>query len=120
MAVSLGRLPSLSLVYDATTNATPELNVLSGPCKVHSIRIVNADGAARYLKLYDDLNPTVGTTAPHEILRVPASTNITFHFGKYPLEFSQGLSFASVTAGGTAGTTGSTDVTTSLACTEES
>lgn len=116
MTVLLGQLPSLTIAYDADADATIERDILAGPATVKSATIVNADAGVRYVKLFDDINPVVGTTAPDEIWMIPASGTVTLHFGDKPLEFPTGLSMAAVTTGGTAGTTPPTDLKVTLAC----
>lgn len=57
-----------------------------------------------FLKLYDDAAPTIGTTAPHLILRCLAGWKITVLF--FPgITFATALKYGTVTTGGTAGTT---------------
>jgi hypothetical protein len=63
--------------------------------------------AASFLKLWNAAAPTVGTTVPDMIIRVPggATTLLAIPEG---VSFGTGLSFACVTAGGTGGVTGPT------------
>jgi len=75
----------------------------------------NSDNAA-YLKLYDNASPTVGTTAPDLVFRVPVNQrrSICIPDG---WDFTS-LSFAVVISGGTAGTTAPTnDVTVKMVTT---
>lgn len=99
-----------SIVKDTDADETVEADVLGGPCRVTDI-YTEGVAAASYLKFYDDIAPIVGTTIPDYVIEIPASGTLARAafplFGK-PLEFSEGLSFACVTTGGTAGDTGPT------------
>ena len=104
---------TFQIVKDADADGTIQRDVFPGKCRLHHVSLDNAaNGAASYLKLYDDLNPVVGTTSPDEILRARASVKEEFPINpnvENPgLVFENGLSFACVTAGGTAGTTSPT------------
>lgn len=94
-------------------NATADDAIVSGAKKVHAIDLDNsANAAGSYLKLYDNSDPTVGTTVPDEIIYVRGTKRrrITYHDDK--LEFATALSVACVTAGGTGGTTAPTSAVT--------
>lgn len=98
-----------NIVKDADSDATSENDVRSGATTVFIVDVDNtANAAATYTKLYDSASPTVGTTAPDYIVKTPASVRRSFVLGLEGCAFATGLSFASVTAGGTAGTTGPT------------
>lgn len=91
-------------IRDADVDATPELDVMAGPCRVTHIRVGNVDSstALAYLKLYDDPNPTVGTSIPDYVFELPAGKIVDLSLGS-GIPFANGLSFACVTTGGTAG-----------------
>src|SRR3990167_3473614 len=95
------------LIYDADVNATGENDMTGTSGILYMVDIDNtANGAASYIKLYDALSPTIGTTAPDWIFKVAASV-------RRVLAITEGfaftnLSMAGLTAGGTAGTTGPT------------
>jgi hypothetical protein len=105
--ITRAEFPGYTLVKDGTCDNAAEKDVMAGPCRLASLYVNNAENSASsYLKLYDDENPTVGTTVPDFVIEVPGR-----FIGSLPCNppngypFSTGLSFAAVTAGGTAGTT---------------
>ena len=121
MSVSTTPLSSplgAAIVTDADSDATAENNVRGGATTVYLVDVDNAlNAAVTYTKLYNNTGPTVGTTAPDVILMTPASTRRVFSQGLEGVSFGTALSFASVTAGGTAGTTSPTsDVTVRILC----
>lgn len=107
-----------AIVSDADSNATAENDVRGGATIVYQVDIDNsANAAITYTKLYNSASPTVGTTAPDMILMTPASVRKVFTLDMGGVSFSTGLSFASLTAGGTAGSTGPTsDVIVKILC----
>jgi len=109
---------SASIISDADSNATSEDNVRNGATTVYMVDVDNtANSATTFVKLYDATGPTVGTTAPDFILKVKASVRRVFVLDPLGADFTTGLSFASTTAGGTAGTTGPTsDVIVKILC----
>ena len=109
---------SASIISDADSNATSEDDVRNGATTVYLVDVDNsANAATTYVKLYDNAGPTVGTTAPDIILKVTASTRKVFTLDMGGIAFTTGLSFASLTAGGTAGSTGPTsDVIVKILC----
>lgn len=104
----LGLTGTHRLIRDADVDATLEANVNDGAATLYGLDIDNsANAAASYVKVYNATTATVGTTDPDLIIMVPASVrrSITIPAG---LKLATGLSFAAVTAGGTAGTTAPT------------
>lgn len=100
-------LSGASLLVDTDADAVA-VAVKASSAVLYQIEVDNtANAAASYLKLYNTGSPTVGTTAPDWIVMIPASQerNITIPEG---LTFGTALSYACVTAGGTAGTTSPT------------
>ena len=94
-----------NIVTDTASNATAENDVRSGAATVYLVDVDNtANAAVSYTKLYDSASPTVGTTAPDFIFKVTASTRKVFVLDMSGVAFTTGLSFATVTAAGTAGT----------------
>lgn len=91
------------LVVETASGATPDNNVTGTSGSICLLEIDNtANAADSYLKLYDRAAPVVGTDPPDFIFRCKASQ-------RRSLAFPQGwdftaLSFATVTAPGTAGT----------------
>ena len=95
------------LVVETAAGATPDNNVLGAAGSIYQIDVDNAaNAAASYLKLYDAAAPTVGTTAPDAVLRVPAGQRRQWVIPE-GWAFTI-LSFACVTAGGTTGVTAPT------------
>lgn len=94
-----------NIVTDTTSNATSEDDVRGGATTVYMVDVDNtANAAVSYVKLYDSAAPTVGTTAPDFVFKVTASTRKVFVLDMSGVAFTTGLSFATVTAAGTAGT----------------
>jgi len=104
------------LVVETASGATPNNNVLGAVGKVYTIDVDNSLNAVPcYLKLYDDGNPSVGTTAPNMIVPVKASQRRGCVIPE-GLDFTV-LSFACVTLPGNGGTTAPTQpVTVRLVC----
>lgn len=112
MAVSkqnLGLTSGLTLVRDTDSDATSEDNVNSGVAVIYLIEVDNTlnANAAVYTKLYNSTGPTVGTTDPEIIVLAPKGKIQTFGVPE-GISFGTGLSFATVTTAGTAGTTSPT------------
>lgn len=110
-------MPGYTIIDIPVDDGSAYLDLMVGPCRVMNIHVNNADGSLNYVKLYDDLNPTIGTSVPDYVFEVPASVETPFpcNPGK-GLPFDKGVSLAVVTAGGTGGITGPTLVTVSLTC----
>jgi len=101
-------LDGLTFIYDSDANATIEKDVMEGPCTLLAIWCdmdTNSVLLGAFLKLYDDVNPTVGTTDPTDVeffegktLAVDTDKLITTRLpnaGK-GIKFPKGLSFAFV------------------------
>lgn len=96
------------LVTETAANATADTDIVSGSATIYMIDIDNsAVAATTYVKLYNNANPTVGTTAPDMVLMVAATTRRVFPFPE-GIAFGTAVSFAAVTTGGTSGTTSPT------------
>ena len=117
MAVLIAPLGGLNgefrTIVDTDADGTAEHNVADGPCVLHSVLIENnANAALEYLKFWNAVAPTVGTTDPDMILPVNASDIVNYVFKEGTTAgmsfFTTALSYACVTAAGTAGTTGPT------------
>src|SRR3990167_471977 len=122
MAVTRTSLPTgvaggRTILYDSDADETAETDVMGGATKVNIIVLDNTGNAAiEYLKLWDAKGPVVGTTAPDFILELPASQVCIFEFEEEDstgtvveyVTFATALSWACVTAAGTAGVTGPT------------
>lgn len=115
MAIALQglQLPSVWMLYDtsADEDATDSHDVMKGPCRLDSLHYKNGDASVNYLKLYDNVDPVIGTTVPDFVFMLPASGEDTIPF-PFPIVFENGLSWAIVTAGGTGGVTGPTATST--------
>ena len=110
MAVLIAPLGGLNgefrVIVDTDADATAENNVADGACTIHSVMIENLSNAVlEYLKVYNAVAPTVGTTDPDMILPVNASDIVVYTFKDGMAFFTTALSYACVTAAGTAGTT---------------
>lgn len=96
---------------DADEDATESHDVMKGPCRLDSLHYKNGDASVNYVKLYDNVDPTIGTAVPDFVFMLPASVEDTIPF-PVPLIFENGLSWAMVTTGGTGGVTGPTAAST--------
>jgi len=114
------RVDSRAQIFNGTTwdrlkKATTVARLLSAAASVNSTSVkasagdvfkivgVNANVAARYLKLYNKATaPTVGTDTPIATLYLPPSTvnggQFTFDFGPQPLYFATGIGYGMTTA----------------------
>lgn len=105
-------ISALGVWNDTDAEGTAVNNIRPGATKLHVLDIDNAaNGAVSYFKVYDSLGPTIGTTDPDWILPVAASVQRTYLFTESDvmgLTIANGISYACVTAGGTAGTTNPT------------
>ena len=96
--------------YKNTDSNETKQGVKASSGAIYSIIVDNsANAAVTYLKLWDVASGsvTVGTTAPDWIFKIPASTKLTIIFPE-TIAFGTALTEASLTAGGTAGSTGPT------------
>ena len=95
------------LIEDADCNEVAENDVLLAPAVLSEIEIDNSENvASSFVKLYNHRAPVVGTTAPDQVIEVAAGDRDTVAL---TLDCTIALSFACVTTGGTAGTTGPTE-----------
>jgi CelD/BcsL family acetyltransferase involved in cellulose biosynthesis len=101
------------LIVDTEANATAEFNVLTGAATIYIVDIDNSNntGSAAYAKLWNNTNPSVGTTEPDFILKAPKGVRqvVTISSGS---NFATGLSFACVTGAETANQTNPTNKVT--------
>ena len=108
MAVSQVTLADLAAsLFEDTNNANAAIAVKTASAVIRMIEIDNTANAAQdnYVKLYNTAGVvTVGTTVPDDVIEVPANTrySIVYPEGK---TLNLGIAVASVTAGGTTGTT---------------
>ena len=96
-------------VNDTAVNATSQNAILAATVTLYALRLDNsANSAVTYFKIWDNTAPTVGTTAPDKVFKVPASKIVHVIFYEDRPTFSVGFSWAAVTTPGTAGVTGPT------------
>lgn len=101
MSVSIAKLSEHWVVQDTDSDTTIENDVVSGPCTLVHIQ-ASQIAAVTYLKFYDALTATSGTTAPDYVFRIPSGTGVTdFVFPGDGIKFSNGLTFGASTVGGT-------------------
>ena len=105
---SAGLASGIKVYKQSVTNGTATKNLTGTTAMVYLVVLDNtANAAASYLKFYNNVNPTVGTTDPDFIIMAPSTTKLTMHIPS-GIAFSTALSIACVTAGGTAGVTNPT------------
>lgn len=93
------------LVEETVSTNSSNNNVAGGAAYIISVTILNSQfGTPVYTKLYDASTATVGTTSASLVLLTPASSDRTYVFHP-PLYYENGISFATVTNAGNAGTT---------------
>lgn len=110
MAVSTLTITSLSTsLFQDTDCANAAVTVKGSSGVLTMIDVDNtANAAATYVKMWNSTGAiTVGTTAPDQILYVPASTRLVFVMPA-GVTWGTGTQVAAVTAAGTAGTTSPT------------
>lgn len=118
MALKRSQHDEITVVHQTSATTTPDCNVCEGPAKLHEVLVVSNEAAdTEYLKLYDDVAPTVGTTEPVAVYMIP--NNGTRAFVVDPdndgLAFVNGISFAvSDAAGKAAGSSPATGVAVTL------
>jgi|TARA_R100000458_G_C8253731_1_gene230169 hypothetical protein len=84
------RAVSYKVLHDANMTNAAQKNVTDGPGKLHSVKIVNGNNAAVYVKLFNNYSASVGTTAPDWVLSCPASSTYTY-------EIPDGISYDALT-----------------------
>ena len=125
MGVSVLKMPSYTVVQGtAITTAAVEKDVVGGPCTLHHVHAKNivVTNTTAWLKLFNDANPTLGTTAPDKSFKLPTTpgqvADLEEGIRDIPINppngisFPNGLSFACESSGG--GTAGTTAPTTAL------
>lgn len=112
---TLRDLDGAVMAADADADENVVKDISSGAATLLEVRVDNsANSAITYIKLFDNVAPVLGTTAPDMILPTEASTgpnggeNVFSINPSTGVSFSNGISYAAVTAGGTGGTTGPT------------
>jgi len=89
------------LLTDSDVDETAVDDVFAGSAIIYNM-FMEVPSGTTYLKLYDNANPTVGTTAPDCIFKLTEAVSWTIIEG---LEFTN-FSYAAVQEDGTSGTTG--------------
>ena len=82
---------------DEDLKNTPRKDVMGGACTVYAIECHNdGTGGTKYVKMFDAVNPTMGTTIPDFVFEVANNFKsiMTFPDG---IAFANGLSFAATT-----------------------
>ena len=97
------------LAYDDALGATLRAHVFGAPATVYLVEIDNTAnaGAPCYVKLWNALTATVGTTDPTLVLYAPAATKVTYALPA-GVVCAVGVSLACVTSPGTPGVTAPT------------
>lgn len=107
MAVSRVTLADLAAsLFRDTVSANSAVAVTTASTILYSVHIDNSanSGEAEFIKFWNTASAvTVGTTVPDMVLPVVAGGVVEFVFPK-GMVFGTGLAVATVTAGGTAGT----------------
>ena len=88
-----GLLTPIKLISASSTNATL---VHAGNCGLYEIICSNNNASARYLKLYNSMAITVGTTVPVWTILIPGLGGISKSLPE-GVKFGTGLSFALTT-----------------------
>ena len=102
-----------TLVVLTSLNVAGVDSVTGGSGTLHVVEVVNGDSDAIFIKLYDDGNPTMGTTAPDVVFEVAGSaTRVVWIDGG--LSFVNGLSVSAAEESGTASSTNPSSVTVRL------
>lgn len=93
-------LPNMTTIVDGSIAATVEQDIMAGPCRLYGL-IASGITEINYLKLYDNQEPTAGTTAPDLQFQIPLGGTIELIFPE-PLIFENGLSYLADQSPGTA------------------
>lgn len=76
VTTSITDLPNNRRLVKATIQSTGSVqanDIFDGPANVLYYHAINSHSADVYLNFYDDINPTVGSTAPDYSREIPAS-----------------------------------------------
>ena len=94
------------LIVQTSSTATADNDVLNAGGTIFMLDVDNTANVAQdvYVKLYNHAGPTVGTTAPDLVFLVKQGVRRQLGLPEGVL-FATAISLATVTAGGTAGTT---------------
>lgn len=105
-AYTLAEFSDFVILHDGGVNETVAKDVLSGPCTLLFIGMITG-AAVGFLKLFDSLNPSLGTTEMEEEYSYPVSKTRFYPVnpGGGGLPFALGLSYAMTLDAGTSGAT---------------
>lgn len=78
------------------------LDILEGPCRLYAAFAKTDSGVVDYLKLWDNISPVVGTTAPDYSFKVLSNVWNPISLDPDGIVFDNGLSVAADSVGGTA------------------
>jgi len=93
-----------TLIIETASTASSNNNVTGAAATIRVIEVYNGSNATSYTKVWSGATPTVGTDAPVLIFPVNAGVTRTMNIMGPGFDVAA-LSFATVTAGGTGGTT---------------
>ena len=103
---TLSLTSGLRRTIDSNSDSSAENNIRSGAAVLHLAEFINSSSSQRvYFKAYNNTAPTIGTTAPDMVIPVQAGKTVSMAILNGGYSFGTGLSFATVTVGGTTGTT---------------
>lgn len=94
--------------YRTTVASSSAVNVKADAGNIYAYNIVNLHSAAIFVKLYNVVAATVGTTTPAHVLQVPANSSLNYRptgVPGIPLWFTTGISLGVVTGGADNNTT---------------
>lgn len=96
-------------IKDTNLGGTADANVNAGSATLYMCKIDNTANATQkvYVKLWNAVAPTVGTTVPDMVIPAPGGSAPELEIPR-GLAFGTGLSMACVTTAGTGGTTSPT------------
>lgn len=109
MALTVSEFDDFIILQEDDCDETPTENAI-GPCRLYKIEAFNKDAEINFLKLFDAVEASWGTTEPDDIFPIPEGddTNwgyLSVDFLDEPRVFQTGLTFGAANAGGkTAGT----------------
>lgn len=94
------------IIVDTQSDATSENDVAAGSAVIFIVDIDNRNNSdSSFTKIWNNAAPTVGTTDPDAIIRTTGQVRRAVLYGFSGTTFGTAVSFATLTAGGTAGST---------------
>lgn len=110
MAVTRFLHPEVDVaIHSDTDTENTAQTIEENPLSIHSLDVDNlANATPVYVKLYNTLETViVGTTVPDYVFMIPGTTRLVIEC-PHGIDFSNAAQVATVTAGGTGGTTSPT------------